>query len=202
MTKTVPAEYIDREALAYVLLAIPSENAKNQIMNLLNQLTAELPGVLWPMPTEQLHITLCEIIQPKDYSHDKEALYKLHQEQYENAPVAILSTLPKFTVTFDTIEASSQAIIIRASDSSVFNAIRAKLVENMQLPTETRTPPDITHSSIARYLKEIDLEKVREVITRHDIKIEEEISEFKLLRTEVPPMQKYKTLKTYPLASV
>lgn len=200
MTRTIPADYLGKRALGYLIVAIPSENTKSKIIYLLDQLSVELPGVLWPMPAEQLHITLCEIIQPKDYSEDKETLYKLHQEQYKNAPAAIISKLPKFTVTFDTIEVSPHAIIMRASDSGTFNEIRAKLVENIQLPVETGTPPDITHSSIARYLKEVYLEKVQEVVIRHSIKIDEEISEFRLLRNEITPLQDYNVIKSFPLS--
>jgi hypothetical protein len=201
MTKTVRADYIGKVGLGYVLLALPSENLRNRIIALLEELTAKLPGIIWPMPASQLHITLCEIIQFKEYSQVKQELYDLCKEQYEHVPSQILGAVSKFKVTFDVIEASSQAIIIRASDSSNFNDMRAKLMAHMQLPNETRTPPDITHSSIARYLKEVDLENVQEVISRHKILIEEEITEFMLLRTEIPPLQKYTVIQTIPLAS-
>lgn len=198
---TVPADYVGNENLGYALLALVSENTKNQIIDLLDNLTAKLPGILWPMPRDQLHITLCEIIQSKTYTQDKEALYKLHSDEYEEVPARILSTMPRFTVALDIIEASPQAVIVRSNDASRFNAIRARLLANMQLPSETRTPPDIIHSSIARYLKETELERVQEVVARHKIIIEEEISEFKLIRSEIPPLQKYEVLKTYPLAT-
>lgn len=201
VAKTVPVDYIGKENLGYTLLALPSEIVKSHIAALLNDLSVELPGIIWPMPPEQLHITLCEIIQPKSYTQDKETLYKLHAEQYENVPAQILSALQKFTVTFDTIETSSQAIIVRSSDATSFNVIRAKLVANMPLPSETRTPPDIIHSSIARYSKEVELERVQEVVSRHNVAVEEEITEFKLLRNEIPPLQKYEVLKTYLLAT-
>lgn len=196
---TVPADYIGKESIGYALLAPVSENTKNQIISLLDSLSVALPGVLWPMPPKQLHITLCEIIQSKTYSQDKETLYKLHKEQYENAPAQILSTLPKLTVTFNIIEASAQAIIVKSKDAASFNAIRAELVANMSLPSETRTPPDIIHSTIARYLKETELERVQEVVARHKIIIEEKVSEFKLIRSEIPPLQKYEVLRAYPL---
>ncbi len=201
MTNTQIAEYIGQPNLGYVLVALPSGNMQRQITDLLDKLSRQLPGIIWPMPSQQLHLTLCEIIQPKDYSQDKEALYKLHQAQYENTLSQILADTSKFTVTLNTIEASPQAIIVRASDSSTFNSIRAKLVANIQLPRQTRTPPDITHSSIARYLQEVDLDKVQRVIARHSIVIEEEIAQFKLLKTLIPPLQEYQVLETYPLAA-
>lgn len=200
MTHTIPTDYIGRQDLCYALLALPSKNFKRRVRDLLADLVAELPGVIWPMPPEQLHITLCEIIQAKSYSQDKEALFNSHQERYETAPGAVLSRLPKFTVTFDVVEVSPQAIIIRASDSSMFNDIRAKLLEAMELPRETRTPPDITHSSIARYLSAVDITQVQEAVSRHSLTIEEEITEFKLLRTTTLPLEKYEIVGSFPLA--
>lgn len=199
MIKTVPANFTGKENVGYILLALLSEETKNHIAELLKDLNTQLPGVLWSMPPKQMHITLCEIIQPKPYTSDKDTLYKLHQDLYEDVPAKILSNLPKFTVTLDIIECSPQAVIVRSSDASSFNSIRSQLVKSMPMPEETRTPPDIIHSSIARYLKEVDIEKVRKVIARHHIHVEEEITEFKLLRNEIPPLQKYEVLKTYPL---
>lgn len=199
MTKTVVADFIGKENLGYAFLALLSDDAKRRIVDLLDELATELPGVLWVMPPERLHITLCEIIQPKEYSQDKESLFASRQEEYQDIPARILSDTPKFRVKFDTIEASPQAIILRASDSSRLNGIREKLVAHMQLPSETRTPPDITHSSVARYLKEVELEEVQKIVARHKITIEEEITEFQLIRSKIPPLQNYSVLKAYPL---
>jgi len=199
MIQTVPADFIGKENVGYVLLALLSENAQTRISELLKDLNMTLPGALWTMPPKQMHITLCEIIQPKLYTEDKDILYKRHEALYENAPAQILSSLPRFTITFNIIECSPQAVIIRSNNASSFNSIRNQLVKTVPMPTETRTPPDIIHSTIARYLKEMDVEKVQQVIMQHKVFIEEEITEFKLLRVSVPPLCKYETLKTYPL---
>jgi 2'-5' RNA ligase len=202
MTKTEPADYLDEHSVGYIILALPSENFKKQITVLLNQLQNELPGLIRPMLPEQLHFTLCEIIQPKAYSEDKDTLYNRHRQQYEDVPRQILANLKKFSVKYDIIKASPQAIIVKSSDSSNFNSIRAQLTANMQLPKETTTPPDITHSTIARYLNSVDLGKVQEVISRHKISIKEEITEFKLLRTEINPLQRYEVVRTFPLLAI
>jgi hypothetical protein len=199
MTRTVPADFIGKETVCYVLLALLSKNAQNRIAELLKGLSAELPGVLWTMPPEQMHITLCAIVQLKPYTQDKHYLYELHKEQYENIPAQILSSMPKFTVTLDLLECSSQAVIIKSSDASSFNSIRSRLTKSMPFPAETSAPPNIIHSSIARYTKAVNLEDVQAVIARHQIHIEEEITEFKLITTGILPLQKYDVLRTYPL---
>ena len=195
MTKTIPDERVGKPSLGYVLLALPSMQTRAQIGALLDELSKEIPGVLWPMPQVQLHFTLCVIIQPKPYSEDKEKLFSLHREDYVNVPDRILSAMPKFTITLDAIEASPQAIIVRSSDPESFNTIRSQLMQHMQLPAETKAPPDIIHSSIARYMREVDLERIQETVARHSIAIKEVVSEFKLIRVEVPPLQKYTVVK-------
>ncbi len=200
MIKTIPADYIGESNLGYAIVALPSEQTKAGIVALLDDLTNELPGILWRMPPEQMHLTLCEIIQPKAYTQDKEWLYNLPRQEYENTLSEIFSTLPRFSIILDITEASPQAIIARSSDPTSFNKIRTQLSQKMQLPVETRTPPDIIHSSIARYLKETDLDKVQEALGRYNISLNEDIAEFKLLRTTVMPLQEFEILKTYPLA--
>lgn len=200
MPKTVPDNVIGKSNLGYGLLSLLSKNASKQVAELLKKLSEDLPGAIWPMPPEQLHITLCEIVQPKEYVQDKELLFETYRKEYLDVPAHILSSVPKFTVTFDTIEASSHAIIIRAGDSSQLNDIRAQLTANFKLPEETRTPPDITHSSIARYRKEVELEKVQAITAGYKIFIKEEMSNFVLVRNTLPPLQEYEVLRAYPLA--
>jgi DNA-binding NarL/FixJ family response regulator len=200
MMRTNKTEYSDEQNIGYAIVAILSDDAKEQIISLLNELSTELPNVLLKMQASQLHITLCEIIQPKPYTQDKEELYERHREEYENIPQQILAAIPNFTVTLDVIEASPQAIIVRSADPTSFNTIRSQLVQNMQFPSETRTPPDIIHSSIARYISEVDMEIVQKVIARHTISIKENITQFKLIRTVIPPLQKYDVVRTYQLA--
>jgi hypothetical protein len=152
------------------------------------------------MPPKALHITLCEIVQSrKIYSYDKEALFELRSEEYFHGAGQVLTNTPAFSVVFDQIEVSLDAIIVRSSESAVFNDIRTKLLGSISLPDETRRPPDITHSSIARYLKRIDVESVRAAAANHTIGFAEPITEFKLLKTFVPPLLEYEELASFQL---
>lgn len=199
MTRTIASDIIGTTNIGYAIVAIPSEAMKNKIGTLLEDLSRNLPGVLWTMPPEQLHVTLCEIIQPKPYTQDKDELYNELKDEYEAKLSTIFSMLSPFTVTFDTIDASDQAVIIKASDSSGLNVIRSQIVSSIQLPNETRTPPDITHSSVARYLQAADLKEVQGVVSTHTFNIEEEIACFKLLRTTKLPLEEYDVLAEYNL---
>lgn len=200
MTETIPADFIDKPETGYVYVALLSENARKKITSLLVHLSQELPGTIWPMPSDALHITLCEIIQSrKPYSEDKTDLYNAHRETYEQLPVEIFSHVEPFNVRFDTIEASEHAIIVRATDDGQFAALRSELTQNIPMPPETKTPPDIIHSSIARYTNAVDLAKVQTIVREHAVLFDEPIRGFTLLKTIVPPLLEYQEIKNYPL---
>lgn len=146
MTKTVPATNIGQTGLlatAYGLFVHPSEALQEEITKLLKAIEAKLPGVIWPMPANTLHFTLYEIIQPKEYSENKEVLFKRHQHEYEELPAEILSSVKPITVNFNTIEASPYAIIVRGEDNGTFNKIRAQILEQLPVVAESKQPPDI-----------------------------------------------------------
>ena len=199
MAKTVPTENISRNDVAYVLVAQPSEALQQEIARLLGALEKELPGVIWTMPSGALHFTLYEIIQPKEYSENKEELYSRHQQEYEELPAKILSSIQPIEVNFNTVEASPYAIIIRGDDDGIFNDIRTHLIKQLPIIAESKLPPDIIHSSIARYVKEADLEQVQEIIKRYPINFKETVTEFKLLKNRIFPLLEYDTIKTYTL---
>jgi len=59
-----------------IAVALISETGQRQITSLLEKLSERLNGIIWPMPATALHITLCEIIQPKPYVEVKARLLK------------------------------------------------------------------------------------------------------------------------------
>jgi hypothetical protein len=186
----------DNDCIAVALL---SETGQQQLTSLLEGLRERLGDTIWPMPAAALHITLCEIIQPKPYIEDKAALLK-NFPHYEAVLEEIL-TMPPIPITFDTIEVSPQTIIVRGRDNGTFNRIREQLVEKLPLPNETKSPPDIIHSSIARYTKEVDMEEVKAVVADFSISFVETISEFQLLRQTAPHLLNYIIARRYALNS-
>lgn len=199
MAETVPATNIGEREIGYVLLALLSDEAKDQIVSLQQELDRELPGALWLMPRDALHVTLCEIIQPKDYGEDKTQLFERNRQAFEDVSSRVLAGFGEIAVQFDTIEASSGAIIIRGQDDGSFNAIRKRLVAQLSLPEATKRPPDIVHSSIARYTKSVELGNVEQIVDAHRIDLQEQVTAFKLVRCSVQPLLEYETLQTYRL---
>lgn len=199
MTKTIPSDNIGKANIAYSLVALLSKNAQLKITNLLEALDQDLPRVIWPVPPEALHVTLCEIIGIADYGQDKEALYAMHHEKYEQLIKEILATTRPVMLDFNTLEASPRAIILTAEDDGTFGRLRESLAAKLPLPQKTQLPPAIIHSSIARYIKETDLEQVRRIVQGYSLSLSEEIHEFRLIKSTVFPALTYKTICSYRL---
>lgn len=202
MTRTIPATNIGQTgptSIAYGLFILPSEALQKEITALLADIEAELPGIIWPMPPTALHFTVYEIIQPKEYSEDKEVLYQRNQQAYEDLPEKILASVGPIEVNFNSIEASPYAIIVRGEDDGTLNKVRKQIITELPIIAESKMPPDIIHSSIARYVKEEDFERVQKVIQKYSFNFTETVTEIKLLKNVKFPLLEYETVRTYRL---
>lgn len=182
-----------------ITIALLSETGQQQVISLLEEIKKQLGDIIWPMPAKALHITLCEIIEPRPYFESKAKLLKKFPH-YEAVLEEVL-TMPPIPVHFDTIEVSPQAIIIRGRDDGTFNRIREELVEKLPLPNETKSPPDIIHSSIARYTKEVNIEEVKAITDSFRVDFVETVNEFQLLHKTAPHLLNYQIAHRYALSS-
>jgi hypothetical protein len=201
MMNTIPANNIGSEDNGCAIVTLLSSLAQQKVKNLQSELLRELDGAIWPMPASSLHSTLCEIIQPKPYQENKAVIYTEHHEEYEAALAEVLADHGPIRVVFNKIEASPYAIVIMGDDGGAFNQIRAALLKTLPFPAETRLPPDVVHSSIARFTKEIDVSKVQAIIVRHSILFEETVSEFQFMYPVWPHLLQYEIVRRYPLAT-
>lgn len=202
METTQITDTIGQPHSAYCLLALLSGNAKNQLKELLQSLQEELGERAYIMPKDTLHITLCEIIQSKEYQENKELLYSRNAPIYENSTEQVLNQFSPVDVVFDEIVVSPQAIIIKGRDNGSFKEIRKQLVEDLPLPAETKQPPAIIHSTIARFLVEMPLDEVRNITKQYTIKLNETVSGFSLIHSNVSPLLAYDTIRAYSLDAI
>lgn len=190
---------INKPINAYALVAMMSPSGQGHLKNLLQNLKEDIGGGLWVMPPNALHITLFEIVQDKNYSDNPDNIFNKNADTYINKPAHILSAYKPIAVDFNEIFASPQAIIIKGNDDGSFGQIRKQILQSMDLPAGTALPPQIIHSSIARYTQEMPLDSVREVASKYTINFVEVVQEFRLIHSLISPLQKYEVIKTYPL---
>lgn len=199
METTRITDTIGQPHSAYCLLALLSSNAKEQLSELLQLLKKDFGENIYVMPKETLHITLCEIIQSKDYSENKELLYTQNSFDYESRSGQVFAHFKPIEIVFDKIIVSPQAIIIKGRDNGSFKQIRKELVQNLPLPTETKEPPTIIHCTLARFRAELPLHKVRSITKKYTISLNETVNNFSLIHSTITPLLAYETIKRYEL---
>lgn len=180
-----------------IVVAFISKKFQQKINQLLKSLENKLGNIIWPMPSNALHITLMGIIEPKPYIENKAKLLK-NLPHYEKVLLKVLDIGP-ITIYFDTIEVSPQAIIVKGHDDGTFNHVRKKLVEKLPLPNETNLPPNIVHCTIARFTKKVDIEEVKEIVSKFNINFVETIDEFQLLIETAPHIVNFQVAHKYQL---
>jgi hypothetical protein len=203
MEKTVIADWIGEDKVGYWVGFFLSPENQRKIADLHSQLYKELPGMLWTMPDiTQQHVTLFEIVMCLGkYSEDRDTIFEQYRGGIDAELRALLTNRIPITVTLNTLEASPATIIVRGTDDGSFQHIRNAISSKHLLPKGTRTPPDIIHSSLARYIKEVDLEHIRSVVARHQLKLTQQVTEFEMVKISRPPMD-YATLRVYKFASL
>lgn len=204
MEKTIVANWINEEKIGYAVCAFLSPENQQKTADLQAELHRELPGIIWTMPDiTQQHLTLFEIVMTfRDYPEDREAIFERHHASIDAELKTQLANQGPITVTLDTLEVSPSAIIVRGTDDGSFQRIRDVISNKQLLPEGTRTPPDIIHSSLARYVKEADVEQIRSVVAHHQLKLIQTVAEFEMVRIWRMPMD-YTTVEVYnlPLSS-
>ncbi|HUB93375.1 MAG TPA: hypothetical protein VMB52_02625 [Verrucomicrobiae bacterium] len=198
MEKTVVADWLHQDKVGYLVACFLSEASQRIVTELLGTISKQLPEVVFKMPPDQQHITLFEIIiQLWDYPGDKDELYEEHKEEIECSLAELFADQPPISITFDTLEASSQAIIIKGTDDGSFQRLR-KMATQRPIIQADKLPPTIVHSSIARYTKSVDLKMVQDVVSGCTVSFQEEVKEFSLRRVFRTPMET-ELIHRYPL---
>jgi hypothetical protein len=200
MKKTTAAQWLNEEKVGYWVGSFLSPKNQQKIAGFQAALQRELPGVIWTMPdVTQQHITLFEIVMTfRDYPEDRDEIFERHRAGIDAELRAQLANQGPIAVTLDTLEVSPAAIILRGTDDGSFQRIRNAVSGKHLLPNGTRTPPDIVHSSLARYVKEVDVEDVRSVLARYRLNLVQTVTEFEMVRIWRMPMD-HTTVATYKL---
>lgn len=203
MTQTQVVEWVRQPFEGYIMNTAFSPVNAAQLMQLIRAIEAEFGDGVFCMPEASLHITLLDWIAPLvDYDgQDKRQLFEHIRGDYDKALIEIFDDEEPFTVTFDTIQVAPSTIFITGHDNGQYERIRAKFLDKVELLPNTKRPPGIIHSSLARFTKEIDLDQVAAFIAKQKIAFEQPIVNFRLIHTSREPMLEFEVLKTYELIS-
>jgi hypothetical protein len=194
VTPLIPSEH------EYAIVATFSEQTLDSLMAIQAALTDLLGDAIWLTPPQALHSTLIEIICDTDYyGSSRQKLFEEWHEQYNQQTAATIADLSPCSITFTELEVSPRAVIVKTARSGSFNDFRAKLLSNIALPQGTKTPPDITHCSLARFNESLDFDILIELTGAIKVGIPEHISRFMLLKDLGPPSFTPKVIETYDM---
>ena len=195
-------DYLNQSAVGYMINTLLSESARNEIKSLQDTFVSEFKDSIWITPEDALHITLLDWLAPLvDYGDDKDQVFKKISSEYSTTLTSILETIEPIDLTFNKMIVSSSAIAIIADDkgTEIFNNIRQRFLEKIDLLPNTKQPPSIVHSTIARFVGEIALDNVKQFATTLDVSVAEQVNSFQLVRETTLPMLNYSVIKEYLL---
>ena len=201
MIRSEPCSWLEQPYEGYVVNAIFSDFNAKIITNALASLAENFPGVIYPMSARSLHVTLFDWIAPLfDYGGaNKSELFNQVRVVYDQKLSNILNNQKQIEVTFDEIKVTPTTIIITGKDDGSFERIRKEFVNGVDLLPDTKLPPTIIHASIARFIKEVNLELIEDFFQEKKFYFEQLVTEFRLVHTKKEPMLDFEILKRYPL---
>lgn len=203
MEKTVIGKDIGRELIGYAINVPLSPENQQEIAFVQRELSSKIGSPIWNTPLPTLHITLLDWLAPLvDYGRDKTEIFQEIFVQYDRVIAESIKSIGPIAVKFNQLKAGPSAVWIEGTDSGQFQQIRKEFLDGVNLLPNTKLPPQIIHSTIARYKEETELSTVQEVVAGLNCSFVQEISAFRLIKETVDPMLEFETIKTYPLVSV
>ena len=204
MTATIPNnEYLGKEAVGYMINAKPSPHARAQIMEWQESLKAKFGDAVWLTPNDAMHVTLMDWLAPLvEYKEDKDRLFHVIFHEYDATLKDILSNVPAQELLFDRVSTSPAAVALVADNAGkTLNRIRDEFVSRVALLPDTKQPPQIVHSTVARFMGSVAVSDIEDFVDTHHPYIIDKIHSFRLVRETRLPMLGYTIIKEYFLTS-
>ncbi len=203
--KTIPTP-TDHSEDEHSIVRLLSPDSTNQATLIQNRLRDLFGNTIWLQEPSSLHVTLMEIICDTEYvGKSRRQYFDEWYTAYNETVKDVLSTIKPFNISFTELLVSPRAIIIKSLKSEALNSIREALLKRISLLPGTKIPPDITHSTLARFNTPLNLDKAKDLTSKISVNIHEHISEFSLIRDLAPPdfngnpMQVYTLKRHYSL---
>jgi hypothetical protein len=123
---------------AYHVQHEPDQATIRQITELQDQIEATAARKLLRVPAHSLHLTVLTLFPvTANIATPDDALWSQHNETWLERIGDVCAATHPFTVEFDSIHATSRAIILRGDESENLKHFREKLVTAVSLPRAT-----------------------------------------------------------------
>lgn len=201
MQLSQPADWVNKSFDGYIVNTGFSDENTKVLSSLTQDIKAAFKDAVFCMPDRSLHITLLDWVAPLvNYdSADKNELFAKIQPEYDKALSEVLSSVEPIVVTFDELRVSPSTIFIVGHDSGEFRKIRESFIAKVELLTGTKLPPQIIHSSLARFTKPVELSSVNSFVSQKELNITQIVADFRLVHSKKEPMLEFEIIKNYTL---
>ena len=198
MEKTVPYTDLNLEVTGYMLNAELNDTNQAAVTDLQEKLKDQFGEQIYTLPPESLHVTLMDWIAPlTDYKDDKDVLFNRLFDEYDEALADILGGTGEINIKFTDINVSAGAIFLTGQDDGQFQTIRENFTDRIELLPGTKQPPSIIHTTIARFMNEVNIEVIQEFVSGLSVNFVQPVTEFRLVNEKKIPMLEYDLVKLY-----
>lgn len=198
---TVRDATIGKKAVGYTVNVSLSPSLIQKVQEIQRALQDSFGDAIIPMPADSLHSTLLDWLAPLvEYGQEKDTLFEQHFNEYDEALTAALDDIAaSISVHFSEVRVSQNAVFIVGTDKGEFASIRRKFLDQVDLLPDTKRPPIIIHSTIARFANKVPIRALQKVVEGVSLSVVEKVDHFRLTRESVIPMQTFTTIKDYRL---
>lgn len=195
-----PVEHWGEELRAYVLNTELGEEGLEAVHKVQQALQESFPDSFLVAPDSALHITLMDWIAPLvSYEEDKDELFERNFASYDATLDGVVKNQKPITVRFNQVWLSPDAVFVVGQDNGSYSRIRSEFLDQEKLIPGTKLPPQIIHSTIARFTKTVSMDEVRKVLSENPVDFTQEIDHFRLIKESRIPMLEFEEVKRYEL---
>ncbi|HEX8227141.1 MAG TPA: hypothetical protein VF572_04720 [Candidatus Saccharimonadales bacterium] len=202
MDKTQVSNWLGQKHEGYAVNTEFSDQNAAVITRFLSDMQATFGEDIFVMPRKSMHITLLDWIAPLlDYGgQDKSALYEQVYTEYDAAMSDAIGSHQPFNIRFNELAVFPNTVVLLGLDDGQFADIRRRFVDNVRLLPDTKLPPQIIHSSLIRFRKELDMDAVKATVAGHKIDLVQPVTDFRLVHTTAEPLAEFEIIKRYHLS--
>ena len=198
--KTVIAHDVGQRKDWYMSNIPITGEAAMSIRTIQQMLGDQLGSQLWVQPQESLHVTLFDFIAPKvEYDTPHKKLFDALAGDIDEVMSQLAHEFKQFELQLTLLKFSAGAIYLEGYDDGSIASIRKRFLELFALDAKTKRPPQIIHSTIARFTDSIDIDNIQATVERQVDQIIIPVRSLRLVHEQRIPMLQYETLKEYLL---
>lgn len=191
---------VGKEEIWYFVNVALSQKNREILAKIQDKIRDEFGDAIRCVPKNNLHVTLMDWISPfGTYKKDKKEIFAEIYDSFDDATGKVLAGYDRIELHFKELKITSDAVIAIFEDDGSFQKIRKDIMRKVRWVEGNKLPPDIIHSTLVRFVKEIPLERIEKIVNANKPFFDEAIHEFQLGKGLKTGIMEHEVIKKYPL---